>query len=314
MLTNKHATHHPVRRSRRAAIGLLTAAAAVGALAVMPGQASAHTAATARPAATSTQIKVAQRDLNGLAYDAGRVDGVGGPRTKAATQAFQGDRCLDIDGVIGPQTLAGLTSVTKQVQSKAGAPANGDYGAATTNAVKQFQSAHHLTADGIAGERTMKAMGIERLVKSCHTTSALRAKIVNTAKSQIGVTADSHDCVPGKPYSVCDQWCAAFATWVWRESGVDIPFIKFVPSVYDWAVAHHKWVGTSGLATAAPGDLIIFGSAHNRYHIGVVDQVSGRTVRVVSGNTTDPAGSGKHGVYDKTYSLSASVFYGLVRP
>lgn len=314
MLTNTPATRRPMRRSRRAVVGLLTAAVATGALAAVPGPASAATSSTVRPPATSSQIKLAQRDLNGLAYDAGGVDGVSGPKTKAAAQSFQSDRCLGADGVIGPQTLAGLTSMVKQVQAKAGAPAKGDYGTATTSAVKHYQTAHHLSADGIAGDQTMKTMGIERLIKSCHATTTLRARIVKTAKSQIGVTADSHKCVPGKPYSVCTEWCAAFATWVWRQSGVDIPFIKYVPSVYDWAVAHHKWVGTSGLGTAKPGDLIIFGSAHNRYHIGVVDQVSRGTVRVISGNTSNPARPGQYGVYDKSYPLSGSVFYGLVRP
>lgn len=314
MLTNTPAAARPVRRARRAVLGLLTASVATGALAAAPGPASATVSTAARPAATSTQIKLAQRDLNGLAYGAGQVDGVGGPRTKAATQSFQSDRCLAVDGVIGTQTLAGLTSEVKQVQTKAGVQADGDYGSGTTSAVKNYQSKHHLSADGIAGEQTMKAMGIERIVKSCHATSALRTKIVKTARSQIGVTANSHQCVPGKPYSVCTEWCAAFATWVWRQSGVSIPFMTYVPNVYDWAVQHHRWVGTSGLKSAKPGDLIIFGSAHNRYHIGVVDQVSGATVRVISGNTTDPAGSGRHGVYDKSYSLSGSVFYGLVRP
>ena len=36
--------------------------------------------------------------------------------------------------------------------------ADGDYGAATTNAVKEFQSAHGLTADGIAGSKTLAAL------------------------------------------------------------------------------------------------------------------------------------------------------------
>lgn len=36
--------------------------------------------------------------------------------------------------------------------------ADGAYGNATTNAVKQFQSAHGLTADGIAGSKTLAAL------------------------------------------------------------------------------------------------------------------------------------------------------------
>lgn len=253
-------------------------------------------------------------DLNGLAYNAGAADGIAGARIKAATECFQSDRCLTVDGIIGPQTLGGLKSVVKQVQAKSGATADGTYGSGTTAPVKRYQRTHHLSADGIAGPATMTSMGITRVVPGCHTTSALRTKIVRIARSQIGVTEGRGKCVPGKPYSVCTEWCAAFATWVWRDAGVSIPFIRYVPSVYDWAVAHGRWVGTSRLSTAKPGDLIIFGHAGYRYHIGVVDHVSGHSVRVIFGNTTDPSGSGRVGVYDKTYTLSSSVFYGLVRP
>jgi len=296
----------PPRHKGTAALGVLTAAvAATGVLITTPSPAVATTA---------SDVRLVQTDLNGLAYGAGAVNGVPGARTKAATESFQSDRCLTVDGVIGPQTLGGLRSVVKQVQIKAGIIANGTYGSGTTGAVKRYQRAHHLSADGVAGPATMKSMGITRVVPGCHTTSALRTKIVRSAKSQIGVTESSNKCVPGKPYSICADWCAAFATWVWRNAGVPIPFKKFVPSVYDWAVAHGKWVGTSRLSTAQPGDLIIFGHAGYRYHIGVVDRVSGHSVRVISGNTSNPSGSGQNGVYDKTYPLSSSVFYGLVRP
>jgi len=296
----------PRRRKGAAALGVLAAAvAATGMLVTAPSPAAAT---------TTSDVRLAQTDLNGLAYSTGAVDGIPGARTKAATESFQSDRCLTVDGAIGPQTLGGLRSVVKQVQATAKVAADGTYGSDTTGAVKRYQRAHHLSADGIAGPATMKLMGITRVVPGCHTTSAIRSKIVRIAKSQIGVTESRGKCVPGKPYSICADWCAAFATWVWRDAGIHIPFMKSVPSVYDWAVAHGKWVGTSRLSTARPGDLIIFGHAGYRYHIGVVDHVSGHSVRVISGNTADPNGSGRIGVYDKTYALSSSVFYGLVRP
>ncbi|MER7178878.1 peptidoglycan-binding protein [Streptomyces hyaluromycini] len=296
----------PRHRKGTAALGVLTAAvAATGMLITTPSPAVAT---------TTSDVRLAQTDLNGLAYSAGAADGIPGARTKAATESFQSDRCLSVDGMIGPQTLGGLKSVVKQVQAKAKVAADGAYGSGTAGAVQRYQRAHHLSADGIAGPDTMKSMGITRVVPGCHTTSALRTKIVRIAKSQIGVTESGGKCVPGKPYSICADWCAAFATWVWRDAGIRIPFMKSVPSVYDWAVAHGKWVGTSRLSTARPGDLIIFGRAGYRYHIGVVDHVSGHTVRVISGNTANPNGSGRIGVYGKTYTLSSSVFYGLVRP
>ncbi|MGA8117705.1 MAG: peptidoglycan-binding protein [Actinocatenispora sp.] len=262
--------------------------------------------------AASADVSLAQRDLNGLAYNAGTVDGESGPQTKDATTAFQGDRCLAVDGVIGPETLGALNSVVESVQTAAGATASGDYDAATTTAVKTYQSAHGLTSDGIAGTDTMAKMGITRLVASCHNPSELGQHIVDIAKGELGTRADSNECVPGKPYSICNEWCAAFSTWVWRTAGVNIPFETYVPSVYDWAVAHGKWYGTSQLSLAQPGYLIIFGSANNRYHIGIVDYVSGSTVHVISGNTTNPANSSQWGVYDKSYTLSGANFYGLV--
>jgi hypothetical protein len=292
------------RRGLPVALGAMTVAAAVGLMLVAtPTMASA---------ATASDIKLAQTDLNGLAYNAGPVDGIGGPQTSAATQTFQDDRCLTVDGVIGPQTLDSLQSMVKQVQTKAGITADGQYQASTKTAVASYQSAHSLTADGIAGAATMSSMGITRIDPSCHTSDGLGAKIVGIAKSQLGTLADSRNCVPGKPYSICADWCAAFATWVWRDAGVNIPAINYVPYVYDWAVSHGKWYGTSQLSLAKPGYLIIFGSATNRYHIGVVDHVSGGTVYVISGNTRNPSNSSQVGVFDKTYALSGSVFYGLV--
>ncbi len=311
-MTRNPAGPHGIRRTRVALVGALAAVLVSGAGLVAPVAASAVSTVSA---ATSADIKEAQTDLNGLAYDAGTVDGVSGPQTEAAAEAFQSDRCLSVDGVVGPQTLGELESVVKQVQTKAGVTdATGVYGSDTVSAVKNYQSAHQLTVDGIAGPDTMKSMGVERLVASCHATNATRDKIVSIAKGEVGTRADANNCVPGKPYSICADWCAAFATWVWRQAGENIPFMTYVPDVYDWAVSHNRWYGTSLLHSALPGDLIIFGSANNRYHIGVVDHVSGSTVYVISGNTSNPADSGQIGVYDKSYPLSSSVFYGLVRP
>lgn len=268
--------------------------------------------AAAAIAAPANDVATAQADLNGLAYNAGKVDGVAGPQTEAATESFQSDRCLSVDGVVGPQTLSGLEGVVKQVQGAASTAKSGEYDSATTAAVKKYQGAHKLTADGIAGPDTMKAMGVAREVGSCHNGSVLGKKIVSVAKSQLGTLADSHNCVPGKPYSICADWCAAFATWVWRDAGASIPYLTYVPNVYDWAVSHGKWYGTSELGKAQPGYLIIFGSANNRYHIGIVDHVSGGTVYVISGNTHNPHNASEVGVFDKPYALSGSVFYGLV--
>ena len=50
------------------------------------------------PVSTSADIKAAQRALLELGYYEARVDGVAGPKTKAAVRAFQKDRKLQITG------------------------------------------------------------------------------------------------------------------------------------------------------------------------------------------------------------------------
>jgi N-acetylmuramoyl-L-alanine amidase len=46
-----------------------------------------------------------QRRLGALGFDAGRVDGIFGPRTQAAVTQFQRNAGLTVDGVCGPDTL-----------------------------------------------------------------------------------------------------------------------------------------------------------------------------------------------------------------
>jgi peptidoglycan hydrolase-like protein with peptidoglycan-binding domain len=290
-------------RCRATVLGMVIAVATLGVMLIVPGVAAA---------ATVADIKLAQTDLNGLDYNAGTVDGIAGSQTQAATSAFQSDQCLSVDGAIGTETIGTLKSVVEQVQTAAGVAADGVYAPSTTAAVRTYQSAHGLTADGIAGPNTTASMNIDRINPSCHNPSGTGAAVVAIAKGEVGTRADANQCVPGKPYSICNEWCAAFATWAWRTAGIDIPFMTYVPTVYDWAVNHGKWYGTGQLALAQPGYLIIFGTATNRYHIGIVDHVSGSTVYVISGNTTNPSNSSQWGVYDKAYPLSGSKFYGLV--
>lgn len=46
----------------------------------------------------------------------------------------------------------------KQVQTKLGLPVTGTYGVETYNAVKKWQAAHSLPADGIVNDATWNAM------------------------------------------------------------------------------------------------------------------------------------------------------------
>lgn len=133
--------------------------------------------------AYSYDTKTIQQKLKSWGYYKGSVDGVYGAKTREAVKAFQRKNGLTADGVVGPATAKAMgissTSTTttststkrdvvsvKTYQQKlkswgyyTGA-VDGVKGAKTVSAVKAFQRKNGLTADGIVGNATAKAMGI----------------------------------------------------------------------------------------------------------------------------------------------------------
>jgi putative peptidoglycan binding protein len=71
-----------------------------------------------RPGA-SLRVREVQRRLNRLGYASGKVDGFFGPITDAAVRRYQVERRLELDGIVGPQTLKDLRSRTRRVQGSA---------------------------------------------------------------------------------------------------------------------------------------------------------------------------------------------------
>jgi Putative peptidoglycan binding domain len=72
-----------------------------------------------RPGA-SRRVREVQRQLDRLGYGAGKVDGFFGPETDAAVRTYQRDRALQVDGIVGPQTLERLRPETSPAQGSLG--------------------------------------------------------------------------------------------------------------------------------------------------------------------------------------------------
>lgn len=145
---------------------------------------SALAATTLQMGDQGSSVKTLQQQLNQLGYDCGTPDGIFGQRTKDAVKAFQRAYGLTADGIAGSRTwskinsLLGSTgstgstgssvlkygsrgSAVKSLQQdlntlgyNCGTP-DGIFGSGTASAVKAFQRACNLSADGIAGSNTL---------------------------------------------------------------------------------------------------------------------------------------------------------------
>ena len=141
-------------------------------------------------------VKILQEALIEQGYLAGNADGVFGNQTEAAVCAFQQDKKLKVDGLAGTKTQAALHI---KIDSKENSHFSGDYstinessdssrirllqkaliqmkylrgdpdgsfGAMTKAAVISFQKINNLKQDGIAGQKTLKA--IEKALAKGH--------------------------------------------------------------------------------------------------------------------------------------------------
>lgn len=145
------------------------------------------TEALSKYGSTGDEVTAIQTKLKNWGYYNGSVDGIFGSKTKAAVIYFQEKNGLTADGIAGMQTLRamGISSTTsgssvssipiqygsrgndvKVIQTKLkswgyySGSVDGVFGSGTKSAVISFQKSNGLTADGVVGTQTLKAMGI----------------------------------------------------------------------------------------------------------------------------------------------------------
>ncbi len=172
----------------------LTAAALVAVVALTPLPVNASIVMQGH---SGGHVEELQSHLNRLGFLSENPDGMFGPATKVAVQAFQKVESLPADGVVGPETLAALEHSVEKAESSSEAPEprqpidfsehellrrgarnssvtvlqealvtlghleaqpNGVFGPQTERAVKAFQNSAGTSADGIVGQTTWSAL------------------------------------------------------------------------------------------------------------------------------------------------------------
>lgn len=165
---------------------------AVGTFTAAERKASAANSDTTyiRENSSGATVSKVQTELKALGYYYGQITGNAGPKTVAAIKSFQGKNGLTADGIAGPQTIAkidaayeakggsssgsGSSASGLKLNSKGTdvrnlqqdlttlgyywAEITGNFGAKTETAVRRFQEENGLTADGVAGTKTLNAI------------------------------------------------------------------------------------------------------------------------------------------------------------
>lgn len=165
---------------------------AVGTFTAAERKASAANSDTTyiRENSSGATVSKVQTELKALGYYYGQITGNAGPKTVAAIKSFQGKNGLTADGIAGPQTIAkidaayeakggsssgsGSSASGLKLNSKGTdvrnlqqdlttlgyywAKITGNFGEKTEAAVKRFQEENGLTADGVAGTKTLNAI------------------------------------------------------------------------------------------------------------------------------------------------------------
>lgn len=129
-------------------------------------QASGPTAA--ERAEQRARTREIQSALNALGYDAGPVDGITGPRTRAAIRAFEADAGLPVDGRADATMLGTLRATRQRAATAAPTPSNGPgaTGGALGQAVGGPATAGAVAVQGAAADGTAsvapRGAGVER--------------------------------------------------------------------------------------------------------------------------------------------------------
>lgn len=132
--------------------------------------------------ASSANVAALQVALKAADLYRGDIDGIRGPGTSRAVKRLQRRRGLEVDGVAGPRTrralgrrgrpglgsrtmrrgqrgwdVAALQFLLKR-RGRSPGPIDGGFGPGTLSAVRSFQRGAGLTADGVAGPATVRAL------------------------------------------------------------------------------------------------------------------------------------------------------------
>ena len=207
------------------------------------------------PNVKSADVSGAQKLLKNAGYYSGKVDGVYGQETAAATKAAKW----------------GLGYADKNV--------TGEFG--------------DLIASFLSGTKKPTIL-MNRRARIRHSKSDLGAKALSIGHQYIGVKENppgSNEVMFSKWYGITGPWCAMFVTYCYVGAGSK-SFVKgnrwaYCPFILEDAKAHRNGLKIIDKAAAVPGDIVLFDWNRD----GTPDHVGMVLSPVVKGNFTSLEGN-----------------------
>lgn len=162
----------------------------------------------------------------------------------AAGQFRVGDQGEEIAEIQGKLVLLGYDVI-----------ADGDFGPATADAVKDFQKSHGIKADGLIGPATYSALLGREMPDITHGANYIARRIVSSSMDYIGVPYLFGGTTP----SAFD--CSGYVQYVFANAGISLPRTADVQ--YE--------VGTPVSTTElVAGDLVFFSTyTYGASHVGI---------------------------------------------
>lgn len=163
----------------------------------------------------------------------------------AGAEAFQiGDQGSEVAEIQGQ-----LASIGYDVY------ADGDFGPATAEAVKAFQSSQGLEADGLIGPATYRALMGREIPQVTRGSNAIARRIVSSSMAYIGVPYVFGGTSPG------GFDCSGYVRYVFAQAGIYLP--RTADAQYEMGTP----ISTGELR---PGDLVFFSTYdYGASHVGI---------------------------------------------